>query len=1205
MAQLGEDLGRLFEVGFNLGVLRALEAGAIPYPDQGQYRIALARLRLPALATALAERSGVADEQGRDVVRQWALYFLTRGLIGGLTFWQELAASFPPCPLTVRYLQMRFDSDNALGTVDGEEGELFDSFLRQMGVEDVGRRGHYSQRGHFLRADTLLLLDAGRDGWHLVTLDLSIFTVEAMRELKDLSRPATLRQLLASELRYARTRGQFTHLAIDTEPGQLPFAEGLECYYQAFIREDKESAKLIQAGSYAHSFACFLEEFSLLDQRPLTFHVFGYTDRSLNALTLTQADEAVLERCATLYQSKGSTSPDWGEERAKVLDTIIRHAARSFEAGGKEFLRALLATKPGVTEPITFRETLTGFTNTAGPVPAEIAERLGLEPPLSLQNAHAALIRRALAPSHPARILFLTGNPGIGKTSSLVSFLRDHRADGFLFLYVSPRTQVNRDLLDKVEKSMEGEEEVISLYSTASLIEAEGGHTHVVAYRSSSRMESFRLGPVQFVPDVVRGAPPARRNRLAHITDDEIAEASKPNRGVLASVSEGIYQLLKAGEARSIVATVSIQSLKRTNRGDTLSHLEKIFRDGYNERTHTILWERLRALAQRTRHLFIMVDEITGDEAGSAFLEGILDRLNKLGLLQEQSGFNTKIIVADASIVEPSVIQAHLASAEAERDKVYFRKAPPTVAALEESAFVFRTQPALVIGANSYPASLLNLMYRVYLEVTPLETVTSGEGVRNRLEQGICGDLLALLQRDEEETRQIIVYLQDKVRLGDLVTRIGEARQARGQSWQRHHDYLEIHASLSEEEKGRLNQAKDTVRVVFMTSSASRGLSFPQARHILVAIPGFAVEQNLMEIIQVIYRGRGLPKWDAMPKTLLFYLAEPIYYSREAGWERAVTERLLSLVSLLLILKVAIMTRLQGYGLVGTERVVMVPVGGKGISMVGDSFGGRMEGLLKALQRASRERPTDGGLREIHKRLSALLSRGEVLLLQDCYSYLQLMRAFEQEVVGRLGQGLDQGLTMPFPGRAYVEGSLLVVPLATRAVYERYHLSLLEQIRPMVEGNLAALLLAKAHDVEGMPESLRTQLWHAVELIKKLTPETLSRSQRVVGQMGHPELYYALPIWTFPAFASLATYFASAPEEPDGATFRDLLGQLVRVRYPTQAMLPIGTQYAEFPWLLFRSHSLVEMRQRLFTGGQILASSTFNVLNLILSRNIP
>ena len=45
--------------------------------------------------------------------------------------------------------------------------------------------------------------------------------------------------------------------------------------------------------------------------------------------------------------------------------------------------------------------------------------------------------------------VFLTGNPGIGKTTAITNFLKSHLEEGFLLFYISPRTQVNHDLIHK------------------------------------------------------------------------------------------------------------------------------------------------------------------------------------------------------------------------------------------------------------------------------------------------------------------------------------------------------------------------------------------------------------------------------------------------------------------------------------------------------------------------------------------------------------------------------------------------------------------------------------------------------------------------------------------------------------------------------------------------------------------------------------
>jgi len=50
---------------------------------------------------------------------------------------------------------------------------------------------------------------------------------------------------------------------------------------------------------------------------------------------------------------------------------------------------------------------------------------------------------------------------------------------------------------------------------------------------------------------------------------------------------------------------------------------------------------------------------------------------------------------------------------------------------------------------------------------------------------------------------------------------------------------------------------RDAVRVFLMTSSGARGMSFPKTDWIIAAVPRFDIEAALMEIAQLIYRGRG------------------------------------------------------------------------------------------------------------------------------------------------------------------------------------------------------------------------------------------------------------------------------------------------------------------------------------------------------------
>src|SRR4028119_2442462 len=145
--------------------------------------------------------------------------------------------------------------------------------------------------------------------------------------------------------------------------------------------------------------------------------------------------------------------------------------------------------------------------------------------------------------------------------------------------------------------------------------------------------------------------------------------------GVLNSICNGIYSLINCKIYNNIVATVSIQSLRmKENRQNTLEHLEKIFQDTYNKRDKRVIPAKMQEISSRIKHIFIMIDEITGDDGGVEFLAGIAKIVKKHDLHKREHGFNTKIIVADASIVDPDVIKQHLDNTSPEPDKIYFKK---------------------------------------------------------------------------------------------------------------------------------------------------------------------------------------------------------------------------------------------------------------------------------------------------------------------------------------------------------------------------------------------------------------------------------------------------------------------------------------------------------------------------------------------------
>ncbi|WP_049802582.1 hypothetical protein [Gloeothece verrucosa] len=204
------------------------------------------------------------------------------------------------------------------------------------------------------------------------------------------------------------------------------------------------------------------------------------------------------------------------------------------------------------------------------------------------------------------------------------------------------------------------------------------------------------------------------------LTEEDLHHVSRINRAVLDSICEGIYTLINQKISNNIVATVAVQSLKKLSNGqDTLNYFKNIFRGVYNDTEGNPIEKEMKALSGRIKNLFIMIDEITGDHSGVEFLNGVSGILRNFKLFEPEYGFNLKIIVADASIVEPDVIKQHLSETSAEPNKIFFRKAKaisePVPLSIQKFKFK-KPEDAVVINANSYPAKSLNITYKILIE---------------------------------------------------------------------------------------------------------------------------------------------------------------------------------------------------------------------------------------------------------------------------------------------------------------------------------------------------------------------------------------------------------------------------------------------------------------------------------------------------------
>ncbi len=1117
--------------------------------------------------------------------------------------------------------------------------------MESQGFENVDIN-HYKDTGEFLKADTLLLTRYLGE-YRILVVDLSTFTTSAIHSVSDLNNIQTLKDLLRTELNYVCSKSSFCELDIDTgDSGNRDnrlneiYSKNLSQYFSAFKTKDKESVKVIQACSYAWSFYKFLlSSGKLTPIDRVKFNCFGYSDRTINGIALTkeinngQDNLGILKTCHYIYKEK--ISKDIDEARSNVLKVIKSNAARSFQ-NGTAFVNKIIEAKTDTITHIPHTEVFESkkdFFNTADNIPESVRGTLDLgQEEIELRNAHANFIRRVLTDRN-ILFPFFTGNPGIGKTTAVAKQIIEQIIEGSLLIYISPRIQVNLDIVDKfTEKnsSLLRSDNLICINTDRGTLNSVDGGGYAVEYHSNKLQGNRKIGKVKFIDARnTKENLSELQSRLVRYADNLLQVENPKQVGVLASLCEAIHTCISNNDLpNNIVATASLQSLKETHDGNTSQHLRKIFSSAYNSsgKPPGIIPNRMKEIAKRMKNIFIMIDEITGSQEGVAFLHGILEFITEYDLLNPEYGFNVKVITADASLTIQDVVESHLSNSKVQGDKIFLRQVSESMAeCLSIDKFDFLGKPAALINANSYPASRLKINYHVFIQSVSYEQEIERDfALEKEVINKIKEDIFRLLNLDDG---QIIVYIQNKESLKQLIYDIAKERF----SFKLHEEYLEIHASLSEwEEKAKIRQYQDKVKVVFMTASASRGLSFPNTKHLLVEIPGFQIEQNLMEVIQVIYRGRG-GELDKGEKNLTFYLSDrAIYYPKTVDENGkplnaneavklanlSLQEACLNVLNILIILKASIMTRIRGSGEIGRKSYVIIPIGGKALSQAGETFTGSMATFLQEIRKEHRKHPEDTLLRDIDQTLSEFLSAQKTQISSQPQNSLPSNNqevsylSIGFKILSQMESNLDRLLSVQPIEQTYVRGSLLIVPLSNKVVKETNYIDLDKIIEPQRNEKFLSKvrLLAKS---KKYPKQITRAAYSLLYLAQNLFSQ-LERSQKLSQTSVRSNRYYALPIQTFIVLNALAEYFEVNSEEEArlqalkskglNLSFRDILARYVYTLAFAQSILPIDSNYQNIPYVVFNSSAIDKLGKNLFNDNQLFQSKEMNILNLILSQ---
>lgn len=1267
--------GQAFEVLVKRGALSCLADAGLLRTDHRVFQ-EWSSLRVDDIYRALVAQLDVVDEAmierlrgaarhlatlsyglGYTTVREY-LHHVGKRRPGGARL--ELRALF--CPLNLPGAR---DRDAEL---ERNRAALHDS----LGLPD-SMDWDVSSRGRPANADLLVWLsDGARDGKEHVLVQE--YSYHFFGDVGDFTREDAHLNALLRHRRLVDARGVFARITAEVNDEGFELCDDICSHLTALSAEDKPFFKLCQAAAYAESTVKLLATTGRL-KRPCVTRAMAVTPSGIESLAALYRGRdggdtrfKLLEKLANAYRSA-----------TKIPDDDRRGLEREVEAVFNGLLRRLpeplyrelqqLAVSPRVGDDLDLRlvERVDGFSSPTRTLLRE--EALGMidenseplaryfrEPPrvaigrairnqprqgdtISLRDLHAATIGAALEAAQPGVIttLALEGNPGIGKTTAVTQFI-GRQSKGCLFLYLSPRVVINRDVTSGLARGERGPTGVMTVTTNSQIIaSAERWHrAQVDAGREQRRKVEGAVvvdglvhlvkpsGPVLVLTPEEEGAiddfHASTTVRKATLSESEDVVVDRPLMGVLRAMASTAKDLLRLNSAVDrAVLTAAIQGYREHHGGSTtVDALSELFDHEYDRPAGRV--ER-SAFARRMPTIMVMVDEITGDGAGGPFVHALADWLHQefIAPFEERpSPFTVVLIISDASLSNEQVLVRYLETRERSPDKVLVCESQGQECYRLAAGMIRLGQwpcPVLHVMTNSFPATELTVEYRIRmrpLELQLLESVVESprQAIRrawgDALLDSAAGEILRAIAHG---ARQVIYFAQDRAFLRQLRDEIVQCRDVGLNK----DNVAVLDSSVPGFVRQRLIQeaTRDRYKVFLMTSSAARGVSFPLTDWIIAAVPRFQIEASLMEIAQLIYRGRGMytdrgtgekVSGDDVPRRLVMHIDDFIV-DEERSDRRQWLRQASDLLTLLVMLRGTIFTRITGQAGIRRHPLALVPVGRAGTQELKNLMSTQVREFLREAELHISDNGSDAGLvASARANVEALFSRFKLKataqLGSPVASFVRPERALEfmERTSGPLQPLLAPRDRPSLPPNTYFAGT---------TVLERWgEFSKREQF--MFEGwafenDKAALGLKHqlfAIDRKpSLPSKLRRPAKSLAVLLEREQEES-GKAFTTSKELRSPNLWVALPAM-YPQFvrkdASELQRLERWVREPESWN-RALAAELG----VGDGIMPAIPLYEEFPWAASVGLADPLGLEVVFDDRYFMASSELNLLNTLL-----
>jgi hypothetical protein len=1108
------------------------------------------------------------------------------------------------------------------------------------------------------------------------------FSYNAPTKLTDFTLEQAHREEIARYARHIESRGVFSRLCAEIDPEEFIISSNIAQHLSAFSSKDKPLFKLCQAASYTERLVHLLQccgKLQACQARAIAITSNGLESLSANFALPNEPRVKLMKQLGKAYRDTYKLSDDAPEQLNKEVNLVFNKLIGSLPKTLKQQAKQVVQN-PEDKLDFLLQEEVEDFYNPTDTLERGIAlsgieesqelieffngspkakfnqalNSISQQNNVSLRQVHQAAVVAGLESAKTGRlnVIALEGNPGIGKTTAVMQYLIEQK-QGHMFAYLSPRVVINRDVTAKLSRTKENNSSGILTVTTNSRLITAAPQWHKNQVQSGISLSRpvdsavvvdgienlirpdgniYFLNPEQEqeIDENVVASRYLKKSRNER--QDSIESRHRP--GVLRTLATSVRRLLEANrQLNRVVLTAAIQGYRTFDQKSTIDALNNLFakkadtKQGQEERT---------TFFERFPTIIVMIDELTGDGAGAPFAHKLATWLSQQFIepftnAGNPSPFKVVLIVSDASLSNEVVFNNYINSGNRAPNKVLIShstgQAPFRVAGTY-TKIGSKKHPTLHVMTNSYPASRLKIDYSIKL--TPITPKITNDGQKQPIRQAIreqagqssLDNAYQEIKRGiDGDAKQIIFFAQDKAFLRELRMMLtGGINPLLAK------DRVAIlDQNVQPHERLKLIQPpeRDCIKVFLMTSSGARGVSFPLTDWIIAWIPRFNIETALMEVAQLIYRGRGTYtdldtgfelSGDRTQKQLVMLLSDFIVkdedtqnlpreeqQARARLWLRQVSD----LLTLLIMLRSTIHTRIKGDAGLRRQKIAFVPVGLVGEQELSTLMSDNIESFLREAKVFIREEQSEGA-KALVKKAEQLTRKifvdfsltGQSKNLSDRRSYTD-RRTLEIFTEAICCSSTSLLVNVSIEGTIIPENITCIGPFwmedwSNRLTEEQFNF---ESWRSDLRSEISQLLglLVKIYD----SNTIFSKLKHPANELHKLlirTKDETGREYSTLQVIQTQNIIVSLPL-DYPHFwhEQLEEKHQQILEDP--VTWHSALG---RTLVHQGLVIPVLAQYQSFPWAAVAGNKILQELESTFSDRYFMVSNELNLLNTIL-----